>query len=88
VVPPPLPNNIFALCDPWSLGICGKVESLLSEFACFRTYTTIVCTKAGEKKNTKKPFIPLLISHLSILFDLIICFDLGVCKAMEYLLWI
>ncbi len=47
-------------------------------------FATIVCTKAGEKKRT---FISLLISHLSILFDSILCFG-GVGRAMEDLLWI
>jgi len=75
------PNNIFALCDPWSLGICGKIKSPLSEFACFCNYNM------HKSRGKKKTFISLLISHLSILFDSILCFG-GVGRAMEDLLWI
>jgi hypothetical protein len=64
----------------------GRLSHHYRNFACFGTHATIVCTKAlgGGAKKKKKTFIPLFISHLSILLDLILCFGVG--RAIEDLL--
>jgi hypothetical protein len=61
----------------------GRLSHLLSEFACFRTYATIVCTKAGEKKKKKNHLYHssyLIFQYCLICFYVLIWVFVGLWK--------